>query len=270
MLLSQAWEKYCSVNDRWSDAGRKNYFRFIEWMKEDKDISDISIDTALEFLGQYRQSAGKTFNNYKSALSMVWKTLIPYSNIRVNPWINIQNRSAESDFYRPITSTEYKKILGATKGFWRDATIIAYYTGLRRKDIQILQWSQIHPDHIELIPAKTSANQKSVFIPLHKEVQKILQNKKCKKKYVFPVEAEKLTNGGFNHEYSVILSGLGITAKSPAIVGFHSLRASFITRCEESGIDRQTIQGIVGHGSPLMTARYSHDTESAKKILAIE
>ena len=43
---------------------------------------------------------------------------------------------------------------------------------------------------------------------------------------------------------------------------FHSLRSTFITNCEERGISRSAIQGIVGHGSPHMTERYSEDKKS--------
>ena len=47
---------------------------------------------------------------------------------------------------------------------------------------------------------------------------------------------------------------------------FHSLRATFITRCEEHGIPRQVLQGIVGHKSPMMTELYSQDKESGKVL----
>lgn len=270
LLLSQAWDKYCSINPKWGDASRKIFNHFSGWAGINKDISDIDSDAALEFLGNYRECSGKTFNNYRTALSKIWKVLKSYSNIRENIWQDIANRSTESEYHRPITSTEYAAILKATKGFWHDATIISYYTGLRRKDIQILQWSQIKGTHIELVPSKTSANQKSVIIPIHQEVRKVLDYRAKKSEYVFPREAEKLHNGTFNKEFGIILDGLGITATPPAMVGFRSLRTAFVTRCAEAGVSDKAIGGMVGHGSVKQTRHYDHDMKSAKKILRLK
>ena len=56
-----------------------------------------------------------------------------------------------------------------------------------------------------------------------------------------------------------------------ARVGFHSLRHSFVSLCAASGVPQVAIQELVGHGSPAMTARYSHsnDKQKASAIAAL-
>ena len=48
---------------------------------------------------------------------------------------------------------------------------------------------------------------------------------------------------------------------------FHSLRATFITRCEEAGIPRSAIRGMVGHVSDVTTDNYSQDKVTPRLIL---
>ena len=46
-------------------------------------------------------------------------------------------------------------------------------------------------------------------------------------------------------------------------VGFHSLRHTYVSLHAERGTPAAIIQGNVGHGSPAMTAHYTHISDSA-------
>lgn len=269
LRLGDAWGKYISVNSQWSDSGRKIFKHFTKWGGVNKDISDITANIALEFLKQYKDHSGSTYNTYKSALSKIWRTLTPFTDITSNPWQAIVNRSKASDYYRPLTDAEVNKILKNTKGFWHYAVIIAYNTGLRKRDILKLKWEHIDTEAIEKVPTKTAKNKKSVFIPMRKDVLTTLKAIRNDSPYVFPIESTKLKSGTFDAQFRAILDSLDIKSDPPALVSFRSLRASFITRMEAAGITREVLQGIVGHGSPLMTERYSHDKKSARAILKV-
>jgi len=53
-----------------------------------------------------------------------------------------------------------------------------------------------------------------------------------------------------------------------AVYGFHSLRATFVTRLADMGMPLAQIQGMVGHVSPRMTMHYYRaDAEAARGTL---
>jgi len=269
LRLKDAWTRYAELNPNCSkDSGRIVFERFYEAMG-DMDIADVTVDMAVDYLSKFLSHKGKTYNTYKSALSKMWTILKPYTEIQKNVWLEISNRPNNSEHYRPLTEDESKLVLKKTKGFWHDATIIAWYTGLRRKDIMCLKWEYVQDGYIELIPHKTKSNDKSVYVPLHKNVLKVLSALPKTDPYVFPTESKKLKNGKFAVEFTGILTTLGIVDTKQGNAGFHSLRSSFITRAEEFGISEKVIMGIVGHGSPAMTRHYSHDKQSAKTILSL-
>jgi hypothetical protein len=59
----------------------------------------------------------------------------------------------------------------------------------------------------------------------------------------------------------------GIVATAAGKASFHSLRASFITRCDEAGVSRIATKGVAGQTEDSITDLYSHDKETAKQIL---
>jgi integrase len=270
LLLSEAWAKYRHLNPEWAEGGLKIFQVFKRWAKDDIDIAEVDTDMALQFLDQYRTSAVKTFNTYKSSLHRIWHVLKPFTDIQEIPWSRIPNRTGSSDLYRPFTEAEYKDILGSTTGWWHDATVIAWHTGLRRGDIMQLKWEKIKDNAIEFIPGKTRKNMKEIYVPLAPEVLEVLSRHKNKSPYVFPSEAKKGESGAFERQFMTVLKNLNISARPGELVGFRSLRSAFITRMTEGGIHLDVLQGIVGHGSPMMTRHYSHDKKSARKILKVK
>ena len=66
--------------------------------------------------------------------------------------------------------------------------------------------------------------------------------------------------------FGKILTDCNIVDDARGNVGFYSIRHTFVTQAEESGVDRKIIQGIVGQGSPVMTGHYSHDIKTIKQI----
>jgi integrase len=267
--LSLVWAKYIIQNPQWSNSGRETFERFRKYCKMDYDISEITTDMALEWIEQYRDRP-QGHNHYKSELHKIWKTIRPYTDIKANPWADIPNISVNPKRTRIFTNNEIRKILAHTSGFWHDAFLLGINTGLRLKDIFNLQWQSVKSTHIELIPAKTTANNRSVYIPLRPEAKAVINARKGQnKEYVF-IEHNNYHVQRKRKGFNAILRKLKISAKGHERVGFHSCRSTFISKCEEQGISRQVVMGIVGHGSPAMTERYSHDLESAKSILKIK
>jgi len=53
-------------------------------------------------------------------------------------------------------------------------------------------------------------------------------------------------------------------------VGFHSLRHTYVSLHAERGTPQSVVQAIVGHGSPAMTAHYTHiGEETARQVAGV-
>ena len=200
-------------------------------------------------------------------MSAIWNLFAVY-DVK-NIWKDIPTRTgAHSIKYRAYSDQEVKRILKNCTGFHYDAVIIAFHTGLRFKDICHLRIEDVDLEAgaIEIIPAKTSRFKKAVYIHLHKDVIDVL--KKASENnfsdYFYPEAVEQYGSSSFGVQFKRILKKANVKDDRHGKASFHSLRSTFITNCEEAGISRTVIQGIVGHSSPHMTERYSEDKKSGR------
>ncbi|MEI7901951.1 MAG: tyrosine-type recombinase/integrase [bacterium] len=62
----------------------------------------------------------------------------------------------------------------------------------------------------------------------------------------------------------------GKAKRASADCGFHSLRHTFVSLCAAGGVPQSVVQSLVGHGSPAMTAHYTHiGIETAQNAVAL-
>lgn len=278
--LSQVWDKFATDpsqskrTERTLYQKRNAWDKFRTWIEENYSevatINEVSREIAHEYMKTFNDKSSSTFNNNKNSLSSIWQVLMIPATLRENIWRLISGAENDSTSYRDFSYPEVMTIIAKAQGFWRYATAIGFYTGLRFKDVVHLRKSQIHGQYIVLIPAKTHRNKKDVFIFIHPDLQKILdfviKESPSDQDYLFPQAVRDYKKKSFQSAYSKLLDKCKIQEDSRGIIGFHSLRHTFVTINEAAGVDRKVLQGIVGHGSPVMTGHYSHDKESCKII----
>ena len=269
--LSDVFRKYRIVRGEPSPSTVAKFNRFVKWLKANRpkihDINKITKRIAFEYLSIYSDLSPKTHNNHKNSMSAIWNLLAIY-DVK-NIWKDIPTRTgAHSIKYRAYSDQEVKRILKNCTGFHYDAVTIAFHTGLRFKDICHLKIEDVNLETgtIEIIPAKTSRFRKAVYIHLHKDVIDVLRKaaEDNLSDYVFPESVARYSSGTFGVQFKRILKKANVLDNKHGKASFHSLRSTFITNCEEAGISRTVIQGIVGHGSPHMTERYSEDKKSGR------
>lgn len=283
LSLSEAWGEYCKtangsqLKESSLQSKLEIFTAFSRWLKKNhpaiRTVNAIDRYVASDYLTFIAQDhAPATHNRHKANLSSVWQSLFIVAGLAENPWRMVQTRTANSESFRAFSDDEVNRLLKYLKGepFWRDAVKIALYTGLRLKDVILLQRSKIKGEAIDIVPSKTSRSKKRVHIPIHDDIKDILFSK-GKGDYYFPDMAAQYweDRSKSSCRFSYILTKARIFKSDDGKVGFHSLRATFVTNCEKYGISRNVIQGIVGHSSPMMTEHYSHDRESAKAIMEL-
>lgn len=242
------------------------------WRKFQREIKlkymdELTQEKAFDYLEEHCPGeSGKRFNNVRSALHTIYKLTLMESGLSESPFEKIPQRRLRSRHQRPFTEEEFIRIYEAAPQPWKSASLIAWFTGLRQKDVFQLRWDNITEDVLETIPAKTARFGRGVRIPIHPQLLQELKSLPRVNARVLGAWKYIPNDIRFRRAFGEILDRLGITDNARGIVTFNSLRDSFVTRCDEAGIPRHAIRGIVGHTSDEMTDLYSHDLESARKI----
>lgn len=246
----------------------RRFKQFIQAMSGVRYMDEITPEMAFDWLNNQcpLETSGKNYNNLKSAVNAVFKLTLLESGLQESPFARIPNRTLESKHQRPFTEDEFVRIYHAAEEPWKTAVLIAWHTGLRQKDVFLLRWDQIDGDILVTTPAKTARFGRSVRIPLHPQLAAALDQIPRTGDRVLGAWDYDPQSIQFRRYFHDLLDLLGIRDNEQGIVAFNSLRDSFVTRCDEAGIPRHAIRGLVGHVSDDQTDLYSHDLASARLI----
>jgi len=266
LALSDALEtagKYREIGE----TAKKRFRAFVKSIKLSY-MDEVTPEVAFDYLSRKcpNESSGKNFNNIKSALNAVFRLTLLESGLDESPFAKIPNRTLSSKHQRPFTEEEFVRIYQAAPEPWKSASLIAWFTGLREKDVFLLRWDQIDGDVLTTTPAKTARFGRAVQIPIHPQLMEALAKLPRNGERVlgaWPYDPQAIS---FRRFFGKLLNDLGICDNDQGMVVFNSFRDSFITRCDEAGIPRHAIRGIVGHTDDNMTDLYSHDLTSARKV----
>ena len=163
----------------------------------------------------------------------------------------------------PITEFEYNHIIRNSDHFFKEATALAWWTGMRLSDIARLEWDSIDFENKTLI-VHTKKTDARICLPLMDpllgggQLLKVLSKLKVTDgKYCFPeqrkLDLDPSRRSTLSVYYGRLLSRLNIQGKS-----FHCLRHAFVSRCRK---EKKTLEDIalwVGHSSQETTKIYSH------------
>jgi integrase len=109
----------------------------------------------------------------------------------------------------------------------RDGFLFCLYTGMRRSEVEGLQWVNVDMDHKELLLEDTK-NRQDLHIPLNSQAMAILQRRKdvaLDDKMVFPAARA----GGKNRTGHIQLNPTSLKRYSGLDLTVHGLRRTFIT-----------------------------------------
>jgi integrase len=254
--------------------------RFAAWAAENhpeaETIRDITPEVAENFFdGLIKgKTSPNTFNKYLALLRQVWRVLRDSAKIEMDPWQNIARRKLATVSRRELTVEELKMVCRAAQGELQVLFAIGIFTGLRLGDAATLKWSEVDLERgiILRVPNKTArSNPQPVTVPLVPELRAMLSNVRTSKSsiYVMPETARRA-----REDYDALIHSIqnlfrkcgietrgelsGTRKRAPVVVGFHSLRHSFVSICRMAGVPLVVVESIVGHSNPSMTRHYSH------------
>lgn len=165
-------------------------------------------------------------------------------------------------FLQPNEAKNLLGILAALSPVWRDISLFALNTGLRRGEIWALTKAQInfHSYDCHILDSKTARGR---TIPLNPTAMQIAQNyaDQCQSPAIpiFSQHGQPVNKDASYFRRAVQKSGLneGIKDRRNKVC-FHTLRHTFASWLVQRGIQLQIVSELLGHTSLEMTLRYAH------------
>jgi integrase len=258
-----------------SDTHRKIWALFVRRIQPIRFADQITARIALGYMtDHYADRAPKTWNNIIGILDVVFRLCLIETGLDASPFHSLMKRRlTETKHYRPLTVDEFRRTFAICNLQWQTLSLIGWHTGARLetcKKIAVMLYRQ-DAESLTVMPGKTARFGRAVFIPIHKELRAWMAHVRAS------VSAEEIDawdihqiNGSDRRSYYVAaLRRAGVFDTEDGKASFHSLRNSFITRCDAAGIPRQATRGIVGQVSDDTTDLYSHDKTAALAILSL-
>ena len=300
--LDQFWEKYENHPNR-PDSGDSTLSRyethcrqFLEWLKkhhpEVTSIQQITLRVAENYAqylgGPERALAPNTYNQHIRELDLFWRTLRDCTGLSESPWSKerIRRKRKQSFSRRNLSRSEVKLVCETAEGELRLLFALGLFTALRLGDAATLRWSDVEMTRtnefpngrITVLPAKTARiddGARTVSIPIHPQLRNLLKETlpnyrtgylMSKTANLYIVSPDQLSKKIQEHFKSC---GIQTTKRIPGrkraavLVGFHSLRHSFVSMCRDAGAPLSVVEKLVGHSSSAITQHYTHVSDKA-------
>jgi integrase len=260
---------------------RRQLKEFAGWLKSDCSVTEITKKIAGRYIAEILLTKGhapKTVRDTLSNLSAFFVWLEGRGEIDVNPWrgmsrtVKGSTRGAAAK-RRPWTDTELLKLLSdlPTESILIPLTILGAYTGMRVDEIASMKLENVSDKAFAVTAGKTSAAVRT--IPQHPLIRPMVARlvATARDGYLLP----GLLSGGadakrghlVSKQFGFTIRSLGFTDKA---LTFHTLRNSFMTRCEAAGVPESTTKLLVGHSRQSLTyGLYSPGVEFEKLAAAV-
>ncbi len=158
---------------------------------------------------------------------------------------------------RYLSADELQRLIVALPSWLRPIVTIARHTGLRRRNILELKWSEVDMGRKVIMIPKTK-NGEAIGIPLTETAIKTLSEvqriRHLHSPFVFCD-----SNGKPLSPFRVSMSFKRATERAKIEnLRFHDLRHDFASGLVQSGVPIHTVKELLGHKDLRMTIRYSH------------
>lgn len=216
-------------------------------------ISAREIETYLARRREQDDISTATTNRYLAALKTMFKMAVRWGYLGANPAEAVKILKETSEIPAALTEDQLERLLAEMPDYARVIATFASDTGLRRSEMQKLQWPDIRFDERMIrVRGSSAKNDEFRVIPMTERVYALLQElsnqnqrEKIRRTQVLPWQDIKkaLHSAG-------VRAGLGH-------VHIHMLRHTFATRLRDKGAPLDRIKELLGHKSMQMVLRYA-------------
>ncbi len=226
-----------------------------EW----KRIRDIDASSFLQWRSQQNSKGNKTLNDFLSCAKGFTKWLVQNGLIEIEPLATVRPLKKKGQAFerKALKPEEITALLESVKDPMRRAVYItALYTGLRRAEIEGVEYGDLHLDvEVPYLYARavTTKNGKDATIPLHPVVLEALETIKQKN----PSPADKVFLVPSLKWFKSDLKRAGIAYKDERgnKTDFHALRGTYCTMMQVAGVAPRVAQSLMRHSDIKLTMK---------------
>ena len=264
VTISRLWTEYVKNNPGLkglvTDRNRfEKHIKPVFGSREPHELAPLDVDRLRISLLKHRSPA-----TVKNVLELL-RRLINFGvkkRLSSRPAFIIEMPKVNNEKTEDLTGEELRRLLNVidqdVHPFAGPMMKLALYSGMRRGEMFRLQWKHVNfeTDSILLVDPKGGIDQR---IPLNDAARGLLEKLKSNAAdgavYVFPGrQGEQRTD--IKKSVNRIKRAAGLPESFRAL---HGLRHVFASTLANSGrVDQYTLQKLMTHKSPKMTARYSH------------
>ena len=276
---------------------------FTRWLAEKypkaATLRDVTPDMAAGFIRHLeaeKHLSGNRINKYVQFMKLLFKVLTKAARITANPFADITRRNQLEQSKQPLTVAQLRDVILKAEGELKTLFMLGAFTGLRFADAALLKWSEVdvHRRIIRRIPRKTARSGKAVIIGLPADFAAHLDTLDRHGPYVLPETAKQYEENapGLSRRIQAHFVKCGIETTLPGtgveivkdadgkrtrkntgkravvLVGFHSLRHSFVSLLAQAGTPQAMLQKLAGHSNPMMTEHYTHLSDASATAMA--
>ena len=289
LTLAEAWDRFTTrrpVSDGQA-ASREAAFRsFSRWMTEHEPappafqgITPDHVARWLQYGREIERAHPNTLHHRLVCLRTWCKAMGPETGMKGNPFNAVQTPRVAPSGRRALSVDELRRIIGTAPPDLRTLMLIGIYTGARLGDSATLDWSAIDLDGMRcaFVQGKTK---RPLVVPLHPALAAHFRTLPPPHSGpILPDLADRYRAGcasTLTKRLQRHIESCGIATTAPGtgqrrtvLVGFHSLRHSFVSLAAAAGTAPTVLQSLAGHTSEDMTRRYTHTTsEDARRAVA--
>lgn len=258
---------------------------FCKWLGEnaDKPLEAITTVHIREFRTRIKGEgrASSTVNNIVKDINGVFIAAVNEGLLQHNPCAPLKPLEKDDSLSRePFTTEEVASLIEAAHSAdWKGLVMMAAFTGLRLEDCKSITWGDVDLEKgfITVVPSKTKRRNRKVVIPIHEDLQSILQvhpKGASTESSVFPTLAEVRVGGstGLSQTFTqTVMKAAGVSrgevrkveegsaaGRTTYARGFHSLRHTFTSWLANSNVPSEIRMKLTGHTSAEVHDLYTH------------
>ncbi len=226
----------------------------------DHFFGDLLLGSAVK-----RKVGASTANRYMTLLSSIFEFAVRNGRVAANPAKRVERFHEAPGRCRVLSEAEEVNLRAAIRRMCpaREPELdLALYSGMRRGEQWGLEWSSVdfQVQQLTIRDGKTGRR----YVPMHPMVRAALVKLRGRDPGARYVCARRLGAAGDSQVRDAMLRDrrgwFEHACKRAGVADFHwhDLRHTCASRLVMAGVDSQTVQQLLGHKSPVSTARYTH------------